>query len=134
MSRPCPCFCLPAVITVANPSTVVYRCPRGASTWSPRTFALELVALAGQAGCRQQGQQSTTVTVTRKPTVTVTPLNSPVLVSPNSPYVDVGFTVQSAGNTLSVPATVTASNGQATTTCSIQSPGSNTGCECPGQQ
>jgi hypothetical protein len=105
----CVCF-LPAVPKVA------YDCSNpGRTFWQPGPFAVELALSVGQVGCFDQKRASTTVMVTDKPTVTVLPPTTPVVICEDSQveYVEVEFTVQ--GDTtddITVPTMIPAGGGR----------------------
>jgi hypothetical protein len=103
---------------------VAYDCGNPDQTfWQPGPFAVELALSVGQVGCFDQKRASTTVMVTDKPTVTVLPPTTPVVICEDSQedYVEVEFTVQGdTTDAITVPNSITANERVCT------APGGNT--------
>jgi hypothetical protein len=110
--------CLTAVI---SPSNVTYSCPRVNGVWSPATFALQAVASAGPAGCSGQGLSiPANVVITARPTTVSVMLIGGVTPSICSYSTTATMSVPlrvtaSGGVPVTVPATVTASDGRVCT-------------------
>jgi hypothetical protein len=86
---------------------VFYDCQSGETPWDKDS--VRLTATTGPADCRGEGSGFAPIFVAEKPTVEVTPANSPVSICQDSPadHVDVIFTVNAGpDNLVSVPSTI----------------------------
>jgi hypothetical protein len=109
---------------------VDYQCPQPvASPLYRGVLTAELVVTAGPSCCKGEGKA--VATVTRKPTVTVLPPTSPVVICEDlqEAYADVAFTVQAnAPGDITVPNTIAPTGSAAQGNCIV--PGSTNTRKC----
>jgi hypothetical protein len=119
--EPCTRFCpLPRLPAMLAAALITYRCTRPEnSPWPPGVFTVKLIATAGPACCRGEGQAVATVTFIDKPTVTILAPTAPVTICEDSqePFVEVEFTVQSdTADAITLPTNIAPANRGSTTT------------------